>query len=116
MLFWMLFAVAGSAAYVAAQATVHPGDPTRAHVWVENRSPNEAIPVAVEHVNGTSNVHLSSADPSIILAARSARQRWEYRVMAFDPAALELVGNDGWEAVSVVPSPGAASVLLKRPR
>ena len=113
---WLLFAVAGSAAYVAAQSTARPGDPTEARVWVENRLPNEAVPVLVERTNGTVDVHLSSIDQSVVLAARSARQRWEYRVVGFDPAALELAGNDGWEAVGLVPSSGAASILLKRPR
>ena len=116
LLFWLLFAVAGSAVYVAAQSTVRPGDPTQARVWIENRSSDEAVPVKVERINGTANIHLSSIDSSIVLAARSARQRWEYRVVAFDSAALEIAGNDGWEAVGLMPSSGTPSILLKRPR
>lgn len=113
-LFWLVFVVVGAAAFVAAQSTVRPGDPTQAHVWVENRQPNEAVPVTVERMNGTVAVHVGSLEPSLVLAARAARQRWEYRIVTIDAGVLEQVGNDGWEAVSVVPSSG--SVLLKRPR
>src|SRR5689334_1523435 len=107
---------AGGAAFVAAQSTARPGDPTQARVWIENRTPNEAVPVTIERFGSTPSVHVSSVDNSVVLSARSVRQRWEYRVAALDPTALEAAGNDGWEAVGTVPSSGGASVLLKRPR
>jgi hypothetical protein len=112
----LVLAAAGGAALVAAQSTVRPGDPTKARVWIENRSPNEAVPVTIERFGSTPSVHVSSVDASVVLAARSVRQRWEYRVASLDASALETAGNDGWEAVGMVPSSGAPSVLLKRPR
>ncbi len=113
---WLTAAIGGTVAVVAAQSTLRPGDPTQARVWIENRAPNEAVPVEVERFATTPPVHISSVDASVILPSRVVRQRWEYRVGSLDASALEAAGNDGWEAVGVVPSANGASVLLKRPR
>jgi hypothetical protein len=111
-------------AIAAAPPQDRPGMMTQAHVWVENRSPSEAIPITVLN---TPRVDVGSM-PAIALApdttvsTRAARQQWDYRTVVMtlgaDPAtAIEPLGSDGWEAVGVLPS-GAGSrtvVLLKRP-
>ncbi len=115
--FGIATAVVGGAAFVAAQSTARPGDMTRARVWVENRAPGEAVPVSIEQINGTANVHLGSIDPQLVLPIRTLSQRWQYRLVAVETGTLEQAGNDGWEAVGVVPSSsGMPRVLLKRPR
>ncbi len=112
----LAFAVGLAVAGVAAQSTLRPGDPTQARVWVENRSPSEAVPVEIDRFLTTPSVHLSSVDASVILPSRTTRQRWEYRVGSLEAPALDAAGNDGWEAVGIVPSANGAAVLLKRPR
>ena len=116
ILVMFVLAAAVGVAFVAAQSTRTPGEPTQARVWIENRAPNEAVPVTIERFGTTPSVHISSVDASVVLTARAVRQRWEYRVASLDASVLEVAGNDGWEAVGTVPSSGGASVLLKRPR
>lgn len=114
----VLAAICG-VAFVAAQSTVRPGDPTQARVWVENRAPNEAVPVAVERIAATSNVRLVAIDPQTLIRV-STRQEWEYRSMAVTPAdaaqQLQMLGQQGWEAVGVLQAgPNGPTLLLKRP-
>ena len=116
MFIGLVLAAAGGAVLAGGQSTRTPGEPTQARVWIENRAPNEAVPVTIERFGSTPSVRLSSVDASVVLAARAVRQRWEYRIAQLDASSLEVAGNDGWEAVGVVPSSGKASVLLKRPR
>ena len=114
--FWIALVIVAGAVFAAAQSTVRPGDPTQARVWIENRAPNEAVPVSIERFGATPSVHISSVDASVVLPSRTARQPWEYRVVAFENGALVAAGNEGWEAVGVVMSSGSANVLMKRPR
>lgn len=93
-----------------------------ARVWINNRTRDEAIPVNV--VSGDPKEPL----PVVVKGAVSvtgqvgvARQAWEYRsveVSDQDPTrALNVYGNDGWEAVGATSQQGAkAIVLLKRPK
>jgi hypothetical protein len=106
-------------AFVAAQSTLRPGDPTQARVWIENRAPNEAVPVAVERIDATSNVRLAAIDPQVLIRV-STRQEWEYRSMEVTPGEaaqqLKAVGLQGWEAVGVLQSgSNGPTLLLKRP-
>jgi hypothetical protein len=100
------------------QSTTRPGEPTLARVWVENRSANETIPVAIESTAAPLRVQL---DPSVTVRTRAGRQGWEYRSLPLasgaDPGKdLAGLGNDGWEAIGVLQSGAAgATVLLKRP-
>lgn len=112
---WIALAVAGASAFVAAQSTLRPGDPTQARVWIENRDPGEAVPVVIERFGATPSVHVSSIDASVVLPSRAVRQQWEYRIVAFENGALVAAGNEGWEAVGVVMSSGTSNVLMKRP-
>jgi hypothetical protein len=94
------------------QATVRPGYPTQAHVWIDNAP----LPVAL---TGTATVTLS--DRTTVLA-RLARQAWEYRVISV-PAGqsatgqqLTTAGLDGWEAIGgPFQTSDGVSLLLKRP-
>lgn len=95
-----------------------PGDMTQARVWIENRAADEAIPVVLQNPNAL-RVQI---DPSSVVAARAARQPWEYRSIPLatgdDPARLfQQAGAQGWEAVGILQSgPAGATVLLKRPQ
>jgi len=117
----ILVAVAGGAALAArGQATLRPGDPTQSRVWIENRAPNDAVPVIVESIATPVTTHL---DSSSTVQTVAARQIWEYRTVTLDPAAgsgpeLQRFGAEGWEAVGVVATRGTGpvAVLLKRPR
>ncbi len=102
-----------------------PGYPTTARTYILNRTAEEAVPVQLKlggdvqpvEIAGTPTVQLA---PAATVAARSARQLWEYRVveMSSDIAqALNEAGAEGWEAIGTVGTGGARSgVLLKRPR
>jgi hypothetical protein len=119
LLFVILACAAGAVALGARGQTPRPGDMTQARVWVENRQPNETIPVAIQTVAVPVRVQL---DPSAVVLTKTAAQGWEYRSIPLasdaDPArSLLLVGNEGWEAVGVLQSgPAGVTVLLKRPR
>jgi hypothetical protein len=122
-------AFTAGAAMLAAPEQNRPGDTTPARVWVENRAPNEAIPVTVQtmtpmrvQIAGTATV---AVDPASTVPTRAVRQAWEYRTVTVaagqDPAsALATAGNDGWEVVVVFQpqqtTQSATSFLLKRPR
>ena len=105
-----------------------PGEPTQAHVWVENRQMHERIPVSVREIGQDVVVRTQVASvPPITLAAgtivpaRFTPQVWEYRSVLVptggDPAAaLRAAGAEGWETTGVMlPATGGSNVLLKRP-
>ncbi len=116
-------AFAGMALVAHGQSTVRPGEPTQARVWIENRAPNEAIPVIVQPPATPVRVQIdqSNANPGPV-PIRATRQQWEYRSAQLQAAADGAVltnplGNEGWEAVGVLQSGATgATVLLKRPR
>jgi hypothetical protein len=98
---------------------------TAARVWINNRTVDEAIPVTL--VAGGARAPLAvtvqgTATVNGKVDTISARQSWEYRSVstAIDSdvaAALNGLGNDGWEAVGLTAQPGGkVVVLLKRPR
>jgi hypothetical protein len=83
-----------------------PGEIGDNRVVVENRRPDQAIPVVVQK--------------ELDVRARAVRQQWEYRTLVTTGAdsgkLLASAGLDGWEAVGFQPSPGGWTLLLKRPR
>ena len=102
------------------QTTQQPGQMTQGHVQIDNRGPNEAIPVQlnldkplrVQVVNDT-------AAPALV---RAARPSWEYQSVTIpsteDPATrLNALGASGWETTgfAVAQSEGTR-LLLKRLR
>ena len=118
-----VFAICASvagAAFVQArgQATTRPGEPTLARVWVENRAPNDAIPVLVESIATPVTTHLDSTSTVQTIAGR---QMWQYRTSPLPKDAagesLNQFGMEGWEAVGVLPGAnGGSTILFKRPR
>ena len=102
---------AAGAMLTARGQSLRPGEIGENRVLVDNRGPNEAVPVVVQQ----------NSDPAKALSVRAVRQAWEYRTLTLatgkDPARLlSDAGFDGWEAVGMQPAPGGATVLLKRPR
>jgi hypothetical protein len=115
----VLLVVAAGAVGAVAQGQSRPGEMTQAHVWVENRSSSEAIPVVVQTPATPLHVQIDQANA---VAVSAVKQSWEYRSIALavgpDPArGLAAAGLEGWEAVGVLQSgPAGVTVLLKRPR
>jgi hypothetical protein len=112
----------------AQDATLYPGQPTRANVWIQNRGDVEAVPVSIERMASEAPLRVEvmgeptvTMDPRSVLQVRAARQAWGYRaitVPAGQDAAVALngVGADGWETTGVaLPSAGGTVILLKRP-
>ena len=110
------------------QGTQRPGEMTQARVWIENRDPHEAIPVAiaavardvpplrVQVVNGD-----TPASPAPVLV-REAPRTWEYKTIDVPSnvnpvSALNREGLAGWETSGVtLPFGNQTMLLLKRPR
>jgi len=92
------------------QATARPGDPTRAHVWIDNMP----LPVDVRTMPPL------TLNASSEVQARLVRQVWEYRTIVIGrgadvAAALAQAGNT-WEVTGVqFATPDGTLLLLKRP-
>jgi len=106
--------IAGTAMLAAPgqdRTTDRPGQLTRSSVFVDNRSPEDAIPVTVQNVSAKA-----------ALPVHLARQVWEYQTVTVAQGqdagrALSALGLDGWEATGIVVFDASrATVLLKRPR
>jgi hypothetical protein len=125
---WACLALtAGTVMLTARGQQARPGEIGENHVLVDNRRPEEAVPVALVQrspdplrvaVVGT---HTVRVDPTSAVGTRSVRQPWEYRTITVaagqDPAgSLASAGLDGWEAVGFQSGQGGVAVLLKRPR
>ena len=121
-------ALAGSVSLLFAEQMTpnQPGYPTLAGVHVLNRDRSDAVPVKVQNTGdslpvvlvGEPTVMLSA---SAVVAARSARQVWDYRRLVVptgdDPtAALNAAGLEGWEAIATTTSGATTAWVLKRPR
>src|SRR3954463_5012084 len=116
-------------AVLAAPAQDRPGIPTRALVWIENRTVDEAVPVVLTHratdrpqqveVVGVPTVAIPAAT---VVQVRSVPVHWEYRTVgiaaAQDMAAVLLpLGQDGWEVTGFQqPAQAGTTLLLKRAR
>jgi hypothetical protein len=120
------FGLAGSA-LVAAPEQTYPGQPTQGRILVENRGPQQSIPVTVHQIDGAASVRVNvQGTPSVsvsgLVESRRARQNWEYQRLVAQPdddiaPELNRLGNAGWEASLQYMTPrGAVVVVLKRPR
>jgi hypothetical protein len=110
------------------QGTQYAGQMTEAHVWVDNRGAEQAIPVDVRALNTDRalRVQVVNNDPQFgqtgPVPVRVARVPWEYRTLTLGPnddlaARLNTLGADGWEAAGIVSlTTQATTVMFKRPR
>lgn len=121
---WVLASV-GATVVAAPEQGPRPGEISPPNVWVQNRRPDEAIPVNL--LNGDQVLRVAVMGTALtqvenIVSTRSARQAWEYtqiRVGANDNAAavLNSAGADGWETSGVqLSAAGATIIVMKRPR
>jgi hypothetical protein len=119
--------VVSSAMLASPDQTRTPGQMTEAHVWVENRGPNEALPVDLRDVNldHPLRVQVVNSEPQYgstrPVQVRPVRQPWEYRTVTVPPAEdlaaqLNPLGDAGWETTGIVVKVDGTTVLLKRPR
>jgi hypothetical protein len=118
---------AGTVMLTARGQQSRPGEIGEAHVLVDNRHLEQAIPVVIVQRNPdplrvqVTGTHTVRVDPASAVGTRTVRQPWEYRTITVaagqDPAAsLASAGVDGWEAVGFQSGQGGVAVLLKRPR
>ena len=117
MLIAVILAAGGIGLIARGQSTARPGESTQARVWIENRNPNDAVPVVVENVATPVTAHLDSTSTVQTVAGR---QIWQYRTWPLPKDAagetLNTFGADGWEAVGVLQSgPMGVTILFKRP-
>ena len=110
------------------QGTQFAGQMTEAHVWVDNRGAEQAIPVDLRALNTDRALHVQivNNDPqygqSGPVPVRSARVSWEYRTVTLGPsddlaARLNTLGADGWEAAGIISlTTQTTTVMFKRPR
>jgi hypothetical protein len=113
---------AGTVMLTARGQQSRPGEIGEAHVLVDNRHLEQAIPVVIVQRNPDSlRVQVTGTHTASAVGTRTVRQPWEYRTITVaagqDPAAsLASAGVDGWEAVGFQSGQGGVAVLLKRPR
>jgi hypothetical protein len=120
-----LAALLAGAVTLAAPAQDRPGVMTQGRVFIENRSPAEAIPVSIEMIR-LDRPMIVQFDNAATISARVARQSWEYDSVTIRGndfrSALAKAGSEGWEVIAIQPLPPdtdktpMASALLKRPR
>jgi hypothetical protein len=112
----------GSVVVAAPGQIQRPGEIAPPNVWVQNRSPNEAIPVTIVDAGQPLRFQMIGATPDGVLPTRAARQMWEYtqvRIGANQDATalLNTAGADGWETTGTqLSTAGGTVIVLKRPR
>lgn len=120
-----MFLFALSIAPAASGQGPRPGDMSPANVWIQNRSPDEAIPVRVLDTGQSLRVQITGITPTRVdnvVATRPSRQAWEYTEVRIGtdqdaPAVLNKVGADGWETTGLqFETSKGTTVVLKRPR
>jgi len=108
--------------------TQYAGQMTEAHVWVDNRGAEQAIPVDLRALNTDRalRVQVVNNDPQYgqtgPVSVRAARVLWEYRTITLGAsddlaARLNTLGADGWEAAGIISlTTQTTTVMFKRPR
>ena len=108
--------------------TQYAGQMTEAHVWVDNRGAEQAIPVDLRALNTDRalRVQVVNNDPQYgqtgPVSVRTARVLWEYRTITLGAsddlaARLNTLGADGWEAAGIISlTTQTTTVMFKRPR
>ena len=118
--------LAGSA-LVAAPGQTYPGQPTQGHVLIDNRGPQQSIPVSVQQIAGDASLRVQVlGTPAVtvngLIETRRTRQNWEYQRLVAQPdqdivPELNRLGAAGWEtSVQLVTQANQLVVVLKRPR
>ncbi len=122
--------MAATAPPLAAPDQTHPGQPTRARVWIQNHGRGEAIPISLQDVSADPQMQVPVRVvelPAVSIAAgsvtaRLAPQVWEYSSILVGPsqdpvAELNRSGQAGWETTGLqFSSPQGTVIVLKRPR
>jgi hypothetical protein len=110
------------------QGTQFAGQMTEAHVWIDNRGPEQAIPVDIRDVHSDRPllVQVVNNDPQFgqtgPVPVRTARVLWEYRTLTLGPSddlttRLNALGAEGWEAAGIISlTTQTTTVMFKRPR
>ena len=122
------FAATASALVAGQQTTLTPGQMTEARVKIENRGPDEAVPVDLRNVNVREPLRVEvingdASHPAVQpVLVRAARVTWEYATTTVaagqDPVGvLHNRGAQGWELMGVtLPATGGMTFILKRMR
>jgi hypothetical protein len=122
------FVASASAIVAAPQTTMTPGQMTQAHVWIQNRGNDEAVPVDLRDINAKEplRVQVINADVSHPttqpIPVRVVRPAWDYTTIAVtadqDVArVLNARGAEGWETTGITLATAQGSTfVLKRPR
>jgi hypothetical protein len=121
--------VSSAALLGAPEQTAYPGQPTRATVWIQNRSKSEAVPVLIQKGETeaplrvkVTGIPVVTVSPATVVQVRVIRPTWEYKEMTGSSAqsaigALNAAGLEGWELItSPAPAPDGMRWLLKRQR
>ena len=110
------------------QGTQFAGQMTEAHVWIDNRGPEQAIPVDLRALNTDRalRVQVVNNDPQFgqtgPVPVRAVRALWEYQTLTLGAndnlvARLNALGADGWEAAGIISlTTQTTTVMFKRPR
>ncbi len=118
--------IAGSA-LVAAPSQTYPGQPTQGHVLIDNRGPQQAVPVSVQQIAGDASLRVQVLGTPAVsvngtLETRRTRQNWEYQRIMAQPdldvvPELNRLGAAGWEtSLQLVTQANQLVIVLKRPR
>jgi len=122
----LIVGAAAAVANSAQDATLTPGQPTQARVWIQNQGQEEAVPVRIETTAQPLRVDLTTI-PTVTIASgtalltRAARQPWEYRAVRIAAGqnldnVLNAAGADGWEATgTAITDQSGTIVIMKRP-
>jgi hypothetical protein len=120
--------VAGTSILAAPGQTKQPGQMTEAHVWVQNRGRNEAVPVELREVNLDAPLRVQVINgeapyQTSPVQVREIRRVWDYETIVLAPiedvaAALNKRGASGWETTGIMfaKADGTTTLLLKRAR
>ena len=118
---------AAGIAALGQEATRAPGEPTQARVWVQNRQPFEALPVATAPGSPPLRVQISDRPtvalvPNTVIGSRPAPATWEYRAITIPTgedgvSRLNAAGAEGWETTGVaLASQTGTIVIMTKPR
>jgi hypothetical protein len=121
-----IFVVSSAMLASPQQTTQTPGQMTQARVWIENRSPDEAVPVTIQGATLDAPLRVrvmnSGADAPLDVRAVQQPRVWQYQTVIVKPdenlaTALSAPGAAGWETTGIAFSNAAGTtILLKRLR